>query len=125
MKFEQVCQPLNAYFAQHPIFRILLPLAIPLMLLCEGLQILGIFISLGGLVSVVTFLGFFLFLILVVSTCNFRMVSIGLAMLTAEHLISLLRSMILYRSLSYGSLVYVLVFGWLTFQAYRKSTVLN
>lgn len=125
MKFEQVCKPLNAYFSQHPIFRVLLPLAIPLMLLCEGLQVLGIFISLGGFVYAATFLGFFLFLILVVSTCDFRMASIGLAMVTAEHLISLLRSMILFRSLSYGSLVYVLVFGWLTLQAYRKSAMLN
>ncbi len=125
MKFEQVCQPLNAYFTQHPLFRILLPLSIPLMLVCEGLQILSVFISLGGLVSAVTFLGFFLFLILVVSTCNFRMAVIGLALLTAENIINVLRGILSYHTLSYGSLVYVLVFGFLALQAYRKSAVLN
>lgn len=121
MKFEQVCQPLNAYFAQHPVFRILLPLGVPLLLVCAGLQILGSFIALGGLVNSVAYIGSFLALILVVSTCNFRMTSLGLALISVDYLISLLHSVISYHSMSWGALLNLLFFGWLTIQAYRKS----
>lgn len=125
MKFEQVCQPLNAYFAQHPVFRILLPLAIPLMLGCAGLNLLAFFISLGGVVNALVYLGFFLALLLVVSTCNFRMASVGLGLYALDYLLSMLRTLIKYHSMPYSSLIYCLVFGYLAFLAYRKSAILN
>lgn len=125
MKFEQACQPLNAYFAQHPVFRILLPLGVPLLLVCGGLQILGDFIALGGLVSAASYIGFFLALILVASACNFRMAALGMALITADYLISLLRSVISYHSMNWGALLNLLLFGWLAIQAYRKSQVMS
>lgn len=121
MKFEQVCQPLNQWFSQHPIFRVLLPLSMPLMFLCAGLRVLDNFISLGNAVITLTFLGFFLFLLLVVSTCDFRMTAAGLALFTLDYLIGLLSTLIRVHSLPWGSLIYVLVFGYLAFLAYRKS----
>lgn len=125
MKFEQVCQPLNAYFSQHSVFRILLPLSVPLMLACVALRLIGIFIALGSLVSTLTFVGFFLFLILTVSTCDFRMAAIGMGCLAAEYLVALLQNLIKYQSLAYGSLIYMLLLGYLAFLAYRKSLILN
>ena len=125
MKFEQACQSLNAYFAQHPVFRILLPLGVPLLLVCAVLQIRGSFIALGGLVNAVTYIGCFLALILVVSACNFRMAALGLALITADYLISLLRSIISYHSMNWGALLNLLLFGWLAIQAYRKSQTMS
>lgn len=124
MKFEQVCQPLNAYFSQHPLFRVLLPLSIPLMLLCAALRLVDFFISLG-LVATVAYLAFFLFLILTISTCNFRMAAAGLGLFALDYVFSLVRSLMKYHTLSYVSVIYLLLFGYLAFLAYRKSAVLN
>lgn len=123
MKFEQACQPLGDYFAQHPVFRILLPLGVPMLLACAGLRIVGSLIALGGLVNAVTYIGFFLALILVVSTCNFRMAALGLALASADYLIALLHSLISFHSLNWAALLDMLVFGWLAVQAFRKTQV--
>ena len=125
MKFEQVCQSLNAYFAQSPIFKVLLPLGTPILLVCAVLQDAAYFINLGSVMNVLTYLGFFLGLLLVLSLCNFRMVSIGLVIYAAGYVYSIIRSLIRYRSVSYSGILYLVFFGFLAYQAYRKSLLIN
>ncbi len=121
MKFERVCQSLNVYFAQHPVFKVLLPLSVPIMLVCAVLEVVGRFISLGGVVNILVFWGFLLGLLLVLSLCNFKMASIGLVIDGAGYVLSFLINLIRYHYVSYSSLLYVLLFGFFAFQAYRKS----
>lgn len=95
MKFEQVCQSALAYFQQHPVFKILLPISMPVMLVCVVLSLLQNLISLGGFVSAL------------------------------DYLLAFLVSLIRYHSLSYGALVYLVVYGGLAFLSYRKSMTFN
>ncbi len=125
MKFEQVCQSGLAYFQQHRIFKILLPLSIPLMFVAVALDILGIFVSLGSFVYAVLFFAFFLALAMTLAQCNFRMAAFGLGLYAIEYLISLLRTLIKYKYMPYGTLVYLVVFGFLAFLAYKKSVSFN
>ncbi len=125
MKFEQVCQSLNAYFGQHPVFKVLLPLGMPIMMVCVILQEVGRFISLGSAMSTITFFGFFLGLLLVISLCNFKMAAIGLGIYALGYLYAVLRSLILYHSVNYSSIIYLLVFGFFAYEAYRKSLLIN
>ncbi len=125
MKFEQVCQSALAYFQQHPVFKILLPISMPVMLVCVVLSLLQNLISLGGFVSALVFLGFFLMLFLTVAQCNFRMAAVGLAGFALDYLLAFLVSLIRYHSLSYGALVYLVVYGGLAFLSYRKSMTFN
>lgn len=125
MKFEQVCQSGLAYFQQHPVFKILLPISMPLMLACAVLQLVQNLISLGGFVSALIFLGFFLMLILTLSQCNFRMAAVGLGLFALDYLWSFLSVLIKYHSLSYGVLLYLAVYGGLAFLSYKKSIAFN
>ena len=120
MKLEQVCQSMYAYFSQKPPLNVLLPLAGPLMLLLAALRILDNWISLDAAILAITYFGFFLCLLLTLSTCNFLMVTAGLGLYTLDYLISFLRSLISVHYFSLSSLIYILVFGFLTYQALRK-----
>lgn len=125
MKFEQVCQSALAYFQQHPVFRILLPLSIPIMFVAALLDILGIFVSLGSFVNALIFFAFFLALFLTLAQCNFRMAGIGLGVYALSSLIVLLIDIIKYKFMPYGTLVHLLVYGFLAFLAYKKSVSFN
>lgn len=125
MKFEQVCQSALIYFQQHPIFKVLLPISMPLMFVCVLLRLVNNLISLGGFVSALTFLGFFLMLFLTLAQCNFRMVAFGLCGFTLDYVITFLVNLIRWHSLVYSSLLYILVFGGLAFLSYKKSMTFN
>lgn len=125
MKFEQVCQSGLMYFQQHRIFKILLPVSMPLMLVCVVLFLLQNLVSLGSFVSAIVFFGFILMLILTIAQCNFRMASIGLAGFALNYLISFVVSLIRYHHVAYGTLVYLVVYGGLAFLSYRKSITFN
>lgn len=121
MNFEQVCQSLNVYFGQKPIFKVLLPLSVPLMMVCVVLQEVGRFISLGSVVSAVTYIGFFLGLLLVLSTCNFKMAAIGLGIFALGYAYHVIYSLIKYQYINYSSVIYLLLYGFLAYEAYKKS----
>lgn len=125
MKFEQVCQSINAFFAQNPIIRVMLPLSVPLMFVCVALQVLGNFISLGSVMSALSYIGFLFMLILALSECKFKMASIGLAIYAATYVYSLLRSIFKYHTVNWVSVIYLLLFGYFAFQSYRKSLQIN
>lgn len=125
MKFEQVCQSGLSYFQQHPVFKILLPISMPLMLGCVILRLVQNLINLGAFVSALVFLGFFLMLILTLAQCNFRMVGIGLALFALDYLWTFLSTLIKYHSVAYGSLLYLVVYGGLAFLSYKKSASFN
>ena len=105
MKFEQVCQSGLAYFQQHPVFKVLLPISMPLMLGCAILRLVQNLISLGAFVSALVFLGFFLMMLLTLAQCNFRMVGIGFGLFALDYLWTFLSTLIKYHSLAYGSLL--------------------
>jgi len=125
MKFEQVCRSALMYFQQHPVFKVLLPISMPLMFACVLLRLVNDLISLGSFVSALTFLGFFLMLFLTLSQCNFRMVAFGLCGFTLDYVITFLESLIRWHSIVYSSLLYILVFGGLAFLSYKKSMTFN
>ena len=123
MKFEQVCQTALAYFQQHPVFKILLPISMPLMLVCVVLRLVQNLVSLGSFVSALIFFAFLLMLFLTVAQCNFRMAAVGLAGFALDYLLSFVVS--LYHSLAYGTLLYLVVYGGLAFLSYKKSMTFN
>ena len=125
MKFEQVCQTFNQYLSQQNYWRVLLPLAVPGMFVCAGLQLISNFIYLGAVVNVLSYVGFWLFLLLSLSTCSFRMSAIGLGIMGLDHVWNLLSSLFKYHSLNYSALLYLALYGGLAYLAYRKSLSVN
>lgn len=123
MKFEQVCQTMYSYFSQKSLIKVVIPLAVPLMLIFAALRVLNTFISMDSVVLAIIFFGFFFFLVLTVSACNFRMAAIGLGLYALSYAISFLMSLIRYQNFHLSTLLYVLVYGFLAYQALRKSAV--
>lgn len=125
MKFEQVCQTMNRYFMQKGIFKIMLPISTPIMIVCVGLQLLNRLISLGGAMGTLTYIGAWLSLILVISRCAFKIAAFGMGGLALGYLYTFLHSIIKYHSVNYSALIYVLLFCVFAYQAYKKSIVIN
>lgn len=125
MKFEQVCQSMNTYFSQNRIGRVMLPVSVPVLLVCAVLSVVADFISLGSIVNTLVYILFFFALILVLSCCNFRMAAIGMGIFALDYLYGFLYSLIKYRAVNYSSLIYVLLYAFFIYQAYRKSLQIN
>lgn len=121
MKLEQVCQTLNAYLSQKAVFRTLMPLASVMGIVFAALSLISNFIYLGGFVTALCFWGFVLGVLLTLSLCQFQMVAIALGIWAVDYAYGFLSSLIRYRSLSYGTLLYLVVYGLLAFLAYKKS----
>jgi len=125
MNFEQVCQSLNVYFGQKPLFKVLLPLSVPLMFVCVILQELGRFVSLGSVVSALSFIGFFVGILLVLSNCNFKMAAIGFGIYALGYVYNVLLSLIKYQYINYSSIIYLLLYGFFAYEAYKKTIKVN
>lgn len=121
MKFERVCESFNVFLAQSRFIEKLFPAAMPLMLLCAALRLLGIFVPLGGVVNAVIYFGFFCMLLLVLSLCDFKMAAVGLLLYALAYLCSFLKSLFAYHSISWGVIIYFGVFLYLACLSFRKS----
>lgn len=121
MKFEEVCQTLNAYFTKKNFLNVLLPLSVPIMLACAILQFVARFISLGSIVNAVTYFGFYFALLMVLSLCNFKMAAIGLAIYALDYVYSLVYNLIRYQYVSASTIIYILVYGFFAYEAYKKT----
>lgn len=121
MKLEQVCQTLNAYLSQKAIFRTLMPLGGIMGIVFAALTLVNNWIYLGGFVGTLCFWGFVLGVLLTLSLCQFQMLAIALGLWAVDYAYSFLYSLIRYRSLSYGTLLSLVVYGLLAFLAYKKS----
>lgn len=125
MKIEQFCQYLKEYLSQFSIVRILMPLAAIILYVCGALFALNSLVSIGSLVLALAFWLGAVMMILVLSQCQFLSLAIGFALYALYYLISFLSSLIQFRYVSYGVLVYLLCYGLLAFLSYRKSLSLH
>lgn len=121
MKLEQVCQTLNAYLSQKSVFRTLMPLGSVLAIVFAALSLVSNWIYLGSFVNALCFWGFVLGVLLTLSLCQFQMLAIALGVWAVDYAYSFLYSLIRYRSVAYGTLLYLVVYGLLAFLAYKKS----
>ena len=121
MKLEQVCQTLNAYLSQKSIFRTLMPLASVLTIVFAALSLLSNWIYLGSFVNALCFWGFVVGILLTLSLCQFQMLAIGLGLWAVDYAYTFLYNLIRFRSVAYGTLLYLVVYGLLAFFAYKKS----
>lgn len=120
MKIEQVCASLKEYFSQNKIVSLLMPIRLIGMLVCAGLKVLDFFISLGGVVTSLSFFGFVLFALLVFADCQFKLLAGGLALYASSYLLSVIRS--IFRGvMPWSSLIHLLVYLGIAFLAFRKS----
>ncbi|WP_346667856.1 hypothetical protein [uncultured Subdoligranulum sp.] len=125
MKIEQFCQSLKEYLSQFSVVRILMPLAAIILYVCGALYALNALISLGSLVMALAFWLGIVMAVLVLAQCQFLSLAIGFALYALYELISFLSSLIQFRYVSYGALVYLVCYGLLAFLSYRKSLSLH
>ena len=121
MKIEQFCQNLKEYLSQFSVGRILLPLASPILFVCAGILLLDNWIAFGSLITTLAEVILIVVLLLVLASCQFRNLAIGLGILAVYNIYYVLRNLIMYHSINYYCLIWGLVFGLLTWAAYKKS----
>ncbi len=124
MGFENVCKSLKNYFSNNKILAPLQMYALPVTLVCGALMVLQLIIpgfSLGWFYTLVK-VAFYLFFFMLLGTENFLMIAIALGLRTVYFLIDEIQALVgEYSYFSMASLIYVIVFGFLTYLAYMKS----
>lgn len=122
MGFENVCKSLNAYFRNNKYTAPLQPFAMIATLICGGLLVLSSFpgVSLGFFINIIR-VAFWFFFIMLLGTENFLMITVALGLRFAESLIDEIVAIFnKYLVFSWYALVYIIVFGFLTYLAYMK-----
>ena len=124
MGFENVCKSLKNYFSNNKILAPLQMYALPVTLVCGALMVLDLIIpgfSLGWFYTLVK-VAFYLFFFMLLGTENFLMIAIALGLRAVYFLIDEIQDLVgEYSYFSMASLIYVIVFGFLTYLAYMKS----
>ncbi|SER86624.1 hypothetical protein [Butyrivibrio fibrisolvens] len=124
MGFENVCKSLKNYFSNNKILAPLQMYALPVTLVCGALMVLQLIIpgfSLGWFYTLVK-VAFYLFFFMLLGTENFLMIAIALGLRAVYFLIDEIQALVgEYSYFSMASLIYVIVFGFLTYLAYMKS----
>ena len=124
MGFENVCKSLKNYFSNNKILAPLQMYALPVTLVCGALMVLQLIIpgfSLGWFYTLVK-VAFYLFFFMLLGTENFLMIAIALGLRAVYFLIDEIQDLVgEYSYFSMASLIYVIVFGFLTYLAYMKS----
>ena len=121
MKIEQFSQNLKEYLSQFAVGRILLPLASPILFVSVGILLLGNWISFGSPIITLAEIALLVSLTLVLASCQFKNLAIGLGLVAVDNLYYVIHNLILYQSINYRCLIYGALFGLLTWMAYKKS----
>ncbi|MGE5327981.1 MAG: hypothetical protein ACM3KR_00535 [Deltaproteobacteria bacterium] len=120
--YENISAELKAYFSNHSIFKILLPLDMVLVFGGVGLQIISEFINLGSLVNGLAYWGFILGLLLAYANRHEKVLYIGFfayAGLEAWDIITNLK----YLSSYFSTLITGLIFGYLGYLVFKRHSL--
>lgn len=121
MGIEKVGIVFNEYCCSNKFLKVLLPINIPLLFVFAVLRNVQNFISLGSLVGTVVFIGFILSVLLTFSKSEYRMLSIGLGIYALDYIFNILRSLFKFHYINWSSVLYLALWGFFAFMAYKKS----
>lgn len=121
MQLEKVGSVWHEYCLANKVLKILLPLNIPLLMVTAVLRNLQNFISLGSAAGVIIYVGFITGILLTFAKAEYRMLSVGMGIYMLDYVYGISRSLLKYHNINWGSIMYLLVWGYFTYAAYKKS----
>lgn len=125
MGIENVGIVFNEYCCNNKFLKVLLPINIPLLFIFAILRNVQNFISIGSSTGAIVFFGFILSALLTFSKSEYRMLSIGLGIYSLDYVYSIVRYLFKYHILNWSSIIYLVVWGFFAFMAYKKSLRIN
>lgn len=125
MGIEKVGFVFNEYCLEHKILKILLPLSMPILIAAAGLRDLQLLISFGSLVSTVTYICYILGILLVFAKAEYKVMALGMGIYSLGYVFSFLRSLIQLHRFNWSAAIYLLLWGFFTYLAYKKSIQLS
>lgn len=125
MGIEKVGVVFNEYCLEHKILKILLPLSVPILIIAAVLRDVQSLVSLGSAVTAVAFVGYIIGILLAFAKAEYQMMALGMGLYSIGYAIYFLRSLIKYQVFGWSSAIYLLVWGFLAYLAYKKSIELN
>lgn len=125
MGIEKVGVVFNEYCMEHKILKILLPLSVPILIIAAVLRDVQSLVSLGSVVTAAAFIGYIIGILLAFAKAEYQIMAFGMGLYSIGYAISFLRSLIIYQVFGWGSVIYLLVWGFLAYLAYMKSIALS
>lgn len=123
MQLEKVGNVWHEYCLTNRILKILLPLNIPLLMITAILRNLQNFVSLGSVPGVLVYVGFVTGVLLTFAKSEYRMLSIGIGIYLLDYVYAIARSLFKYHSINWSSMMYLLIWGYFAYAAYKKSII--
>ena len=119
--YKNISSELRGFFSNHPVFRLLLPLDMIFLFGGLGLIILNYLVSVGGLLSALSYYGFLFGLLLAYTNFNQKFLYLGFFIYAGTEAFSVIKYAIFYqyRFLDFYSLVTCLVFGGLGYLVFK------
>ncbi len=125
MGIEKVGVVFYDYCCNNRFLKVLLPINIPLLFIMAFLRIIQNFISFGSAAGTIIYIVFFLSILLTFAKSEYRILSIGIGIYALDYIINILRSLFKFHSLNWSSIIYLLVWGFFAYMAYKKSLRTN
>ncbi|MFR3729060.1 hypothetical protein [Lacrimispora sp.] len=121
MSIEKVGIVFKEYCSSNKFLKILLPINIPLLFIMAILRNVQNFISMGSVTGTIIYVGFLLSVLLTFAKSEYRMLSIGIGIYAIDYIYTILHSLFKYHRLNWSSIIYLLIWGYFSFTAYKKS----
>lgn len=123
--YENISAELKAYFSNHSIFKILLPLDMVLVFGSVGILILGLFISMGGFVHTLAYYVFLLGLLLTYANRNEKTLYLGFFIYAGIYVWYFIKNIIFvsYRHVDFSSLLVAAIFGGLGYLVFKRHSL--
>lgn len=125
MGIEKVGVDFYDYCCNNRFLKVLLPINIPLLFIMAILKIIQNFISFGSAANTIIYIVFILSILLTFAKSEYRILSIGIGIYAFDYIINILRSLFKYHSLNWGSIIYLIFWGFIAYKSYKKSLRTN
>ena len=121
MSFDSIQKELFNYLSAHPIFRIFIPISEAILIVGQIIIILSnVWLHLGFITAALTIL-VYVAIVVELSKGNYKVLLIGLLLRMLVYLISIVQSITGgYFGSNLSSVLYLLVWGYFAYEAYKK-----
>jgi len=123
MGIEQVGAVFNKYCQDHIMLKMMLPLGMPILIIMAALQVVHHLRGLGSIAGTIVYICYILGILLVFAEAQYRGLALGMGIYSL--VIVFLRSLIQLHRFNLSAMIYLLLWSFFAYMAYKKSIQLN
>lgn len=125
MGIEKVGVVFNKYCQNYKMLKMLLPLGMPILTIMAVLQAVHQLGSLGSIAGTVVYICYIMGILLVFAEAQYRCLAFGMGIHSLGYVMVFIRSLVQLHQFNWSAMIYLLVWSFFAYMAYRKSIQLS